>query len=96
MCKPHTLSAVTAAKGESTKYLVEGSEYLCSHIFYIIYFHLIDITLWKSVFTLTLMRFFWGVKKPNYIDHSNYVSNKSGENIQEGEHSIFIGTAYCL
>lgn len=35
----------------------QGGEYLCSRIFYIIYFHLIDITLWKLVFILTLNSF---------------------------------------
>ena len=35
---PHRLSAATEAKGAFTKYWLEGDEYLCSHLFYIVYF----------------------------------------------------------
>ena len=41
---PHRFSAVIAAKCLSTKYWLEGGEYLCNHLFYITYFYLIDIT----------------------------------------------------
>ena len=38
---PHRLSAALAARAASNQHWLEGGEYLCNHLFYIIYFNLL-------------------------------------------------------
>ena len=84
---PHSLSAVIAAKGAPTKYWLEGGEFLCNQLLYIRYFWLVDITLWKSVFTLTF-------KRSNYIDHDSWRKHPRGCMlfISTAQYKLFKGT----